>query len=203
MEAQSLECALLPARWRSRSPRRRRQVRRRSRTSRNCWCASASGSPSFTTARRTSSASRRPPYKAVDFNNSLVGFARTVESELRIEADSGQIPGEAAIVRKIRKVNGRVPRERDKKDRAGCTDPSPLSPEPLAFLLPARRSEYQFKTAGMTKDRNRTALMIDFASVDRRSKPELIEARERTRRLLRLVGAHCIEGTHLGRCRKL
>ena len=114
--------------------------------------------------------------QGVDFNNSLVGFARTVESELRIEADSGQTPGEAAIVRKIRKVNGRVPRERDSKDRAGCTDPSPLSPEPLAFLLPGHRSEYQFKTAGMTKDRNRTALMIDFASVDRRSNPQLIEA---------------------------
>ena len=111
----------------------------------------------------------------VDFNNSPDGFVRTVESELHFEADSGQTPGEAAIVRKVRKVNGRVPRERDKKDRAGCTDPNPLSSEPLAFLLPAHRSEYQFRTAGMAKDRNRTALMIDFASVDRRSNAELIE----------------------------
>ena len=100
---------------------------------------------------------------------------RTVESELHVEADSGQTPGEAAIVRKVRKVNGRVPREKDKKDRAGCTDPNPLSAEPLAFLLPAHRSEYQFKTAGIAKDRNRNVLMIDFASVDRRSNPELIE----------------------------
>jgi hypothetical protein len=111
----------------------------------------------------------------VDFNSSPKGFVRTVESELHIEADSDQTPGEAAIVRKVRKVNGRVPREKDKKDRAGCTDPNPLSSEPLAFLLPAHRSEYQFRTAGIAKDRNRTALMIDFASVDRRSKPELIE----------------------------
>ena len=113
--------------------------------------------------------------QAVDFNNSPVGFVRTVESELHIEADGGQTPGEAAIVRKVRKVNGRAPREKDKKDRAGCTDPNPLSSEPLAFLLPAHRSEYQFRTVGIAKDRNQTALMIDFASVDRRSNPELIE----------------------------
>jgi hypothetical protein len=111
----------------------------------------------------------------VDFSNSPAGFVRTVESELHFEADSGQTPGEAAIVRRVRKVNGRTPREKDDKDRAGCTDPNPLSSEPLAFLLPAHRSEYQFRTAGIAKDRNRTALMIDFASVDRRSKPELIE----------------------------
>ena len=141
--------------------------------------------------------------QAVDFNNSPVGFARTVESELRIEADSGQAPGEAAIVRKVRKVNGRVPRERDKKDRAGCTDPNPLSSEPLAFLLPAHRSEYQFRTAGIAKDRNRTALMIDFASVESQEQPRADRRPERTRRLLRLVGAHRIEGTHLGGCRKL
>jgi hypothetical protein len=114
--------------------------------------------------------------QAVDLNHSLVGFARTVESELRIEADSRHTAGEATIVRKVRKVNGRVPRERDKKDRAGCTDPSPVASEPLAFLLPGQRSEYQFRIAGVTKERNRPALLIDFASVDRRSKSELIEA---------------------------
>jgi hypothetical protein len=113
--------------------------------------------------------------QAIDFNNSVVGFARTVESELRVEADSGETPGEAVIMRKVRKVNGRVPRERDKKDRAGCTDPNPLSSEPLSFLLPAQRSKYEFSAAGISKDRNRTALAIDFASMDRRSNPELIE----------------------------
>jgi hypothetical protein len=110
----------------------------------------------------------------IDSSFSPSGFARVVESELHIEADSG-VSGEATVVRKIRKVNGRVPREKDKSERAGCTDPNPLSPEPLAFLLPAHRSEYQFKTAGMAKDRNRTTLAIDFASVNRRSNPELIE----------------------------
>ena len=111
----------------------------------------------------------------VDVNSSPDGFARTVESELHFEADDGHSPGEAAIVRKVRKVNGRIPREKDKKDRSGCTDPNPLSSEPLAFLLPAHHSEYQFKTAGIAKDRGRSTLMIDFASVDRRSNAELIE----------------------------
>ena len=111
----------------------------------------------------------------VDFNHSPDGFVRTVESELHFDADNGQVPGEPAIVRQVRKVNGRLPRDKDKKERAGCTDPNPLSSEPLAFLLPAHRSEYQFKTAGTAKDRGRIALMIDFASVDRRSNAELIE----------------------------
>jgi hypothetical protein len=111
----------------------------------------------------------------VDFSSSPEGFARIVESELHFEAETDQTPGEAALVRRIRKVNGRAPREKDNLDRAGCTDPNPLSPEPLAFLLPDHRSEYQFKAAGVANDRNRTALVIDFASVNRRSNPELIE----------------------------
>jgi hypothetical protein len=111
----------------------------------------------------------------IDSSYSSQGFARTVESELRIEIDGGQAPAEAAIVRKVRKVNGRAPREQDKKERAGCTDPTPLSSEPLAFLLPSHRSEYQFRIARMTNERNRTALMIDFSSVNRRSNAELIE----------------------------
>ena len=111
----------------------------------------------------------------IDFGYSSQGFARTVESELRLEAQDDDAAGEATVVREVRRVNGRAPRERDKKDRAGCTDPNPLSTEPLAFLLPAHRSEYQFKLAGLGKDRNRPAFRIDFASVNRKSSPELIE----------------------------
>src|SRR4051812_32704719 len=111
----------------------------------------------------------------VNSNNSPEGFARTVESELHIEAEGDQGSGEPSVVRKILKVNGRAPREKDSKDRAGCTDPNPLSSEPLAFLLPAHRAEYQFRSAGVERDRTHTALLIDFASVDRRSNPRLIE----------------------------
>ncbi len=113
----------------------------------------------------------------IGFNYAPDGFARTVESELRVEAESGDgdVVPEAKVVREIRKVNGRAPRERDKKDRSGCTDPNPLSPEPLAFLLPSHRSEYRFSSAGVGKDKDRPALLIDFMTVDRNSKPELIE----------------------------
>jgi hypothetical protein len=117
----------------------------------------------------------RSTVQPVDFNYSLAGLARTVESELRIEADTGEIAGEATVVRKVRKVNGRVPRERDNKDRAGCTDPNPVASEPLAFLLPAHRSTYQFRIAGTGTDRGRPTLMIEFTSVNRTSKPDLIE----------------------------
>ena len=62
-----------------------------------------------------------------------VGFARMTESETRVEADAAptariaRSSGDPALLR----VNGRPPREKDNKDRAGCTDPNPLSPEPL------------------------------------------------------------------------
>jgi hypothetical protein len=114
--------------------------------------------------------------QAVDLSYSPVGFTRTVESELHVEAHSGHTLGEAVLVRNVRRVNGRAPREKDKKDRAGCTDPNPLSSEPLTFLLPNHRSEYRFRMAGVANDRNRPALMIDFASVNSRSNLELVEA---------------------------
>jgi hypothetical protein len=110
----------------------------------------------------------------LDAFSAPVGFVRTVESELRIE-QSDQAAGEATFVRTVRKVNGRAVRENDRRERDGCTDPNPLSSEPLAFVLPARRAEYEFKFAGSGTDRNRRALIIAFSSVNRRSNPELIE----------------------------
>ena len=80
----------------------------------------------------------------IGWNLSPDGFARVVESELHVEADAGDAEGEAKVVREIRRVNGRAPRERDNKDRAGCTDPNPLSPEPLAFPLHTRVVEEYF-----------------------------------------------------------
>ena len=111
----------------------------------------------------------------IDRTFSSQGFSRIVESELRVEADGGDAAGEATILREVLKVNGRVPREKDSKDRSGCTDPNPLSTEPLSFLLPAHREEYNFRFAGVGKDRNRTVFLIDFTSADRRSRAQLIE----------------------------
>jgi hypothetical protein len=113
----------------------------------------------------------------IDRTYSSAGFARTVESELRVDApgNEGGGGGEPTVMRAVRTVNGRPPRPRDAKDRAGCTDPNPLSTEPLAFLLPAHRSEYKFRLAGYGQDRHRPVLLVDFASVDSRSRAELIE----------------------------
>jgi hypothetical protein len=107
----------------------------------------------------------------------LDGFSRTVESELRVESEAanGDTLPDARVIRDIRRINGRAPRERDKKDRTGCTDPSLLSPEPLGFLLPAHRHEYRFTSLPSSKGKNRAELIIDFISTNRTSRPELIE----------------------------
>jgi hypothetical protein len=105
------------------------------------------------------------------------GMARTVESELRVEteaADGTPLP-EARLIRDIRRVNGREPRERDKKDRSGCTDPDPFSPEPLAFLLPSHREDSRFTAVHETRERDRAALAIDFESANRKSAADLVE----------------------------
>jgi hypothetical protein len=103
---------------------------------------------------------------------SVPEFARTVESELRVEIDGAL---EARVTREVQRVNGREPRERDKTDRSACTDPTPLSPELLAFLLPNQRDGYRFTKIRDGRERGRAALVIDFASARRTSRPELIE----------------------------
>ena len=116
---------------------------------------------------------------------------------------ASEIAGEATVVRRFGRVNGRVPRERDKKDRAGCTDPSPVAPEPLAFLLPAHRSEYRFRIGGNT-NREKPACPADRLRVRESQKQTRADSgTERPRRLLRLDRTHRLAGTHLGRCRKL
>ena len=112
----------------------------------------------------------------IDRDWTIDGFARTVEAELRVElerTDGSSVP-DALVTRQIRRVNGREPRERDKKDRSGCTDPTPISPEPLAFLLPSHRKEYNFTAVRDGRERDRAAYVIDFASANRTSHPELI-----------------------------
>ena len=105
------------------------------------------------------------------------GFSRTVESELRVESEAAgrSTLSKAKVIRDIHRINGRAPRERDKKDRTGCTDPIPLSPEPLAFLLPEQRDEYRFTSLRNGREKDRAALIIDFVSTNRTSRPELVE----------------------------
>jgi len=112
----------------------------------------------------------------IQWNWTSEGFARTVESELRLESEAvdGTL-ADAKLIRNIRRINGRAPRERDRKDRTGCTDPDVVSPEPLAFLLPAHRDEYRFMSVHDGREQDRAALIIDFMSANRTSRPELVE----------------------------
>ena len=105
------------------------------------------------------------------------GFARTVESELRVESEfaDGDSPPTTRVIRAVRRINGRAPRAQDDKDRSGCTDPNPLSPEPLTFLLPDHRDEYVFTKVAEGREKDRAALIVDFTSANRNSRPELIE----------------------------
>ena len=95
-----------------------------------------------------------------------IDFPRRLAYELRIAwdapgPDAGALP-EANIVRQILTINGRPPRE---KDEPGCLDPKPVSPEPLAMLLPPQRDDYRFSIAGTARVDGRAALMIDYRSV--------------------------------------
>ncbi|HEY7056783.1 MAG TPA: hypothetical protein VH458_09675 [Vicinamibacterales bacterium] len=119
----------------------------------------------------------RSTVQPIQWNWSFDGLARTVESDLRVDLDAtdGDELPDAQVVREIRRINGREPRERDKKDRSGCTDPNPLSPEPLAFLLPTHRGEYRFTSIHEDKEKDAAALVVDFVSTVRKSRPELIE----------------------------
>jgi hypothetical protein len=104
------------------------------------------------------------------------GFARVTEYELHVETDTdgGESP-EAKVVRELVRVNGKPPRAKDKKDRAGCTDANPLSTEPLAFLLPAHRGEYTFVSRGLGKGNDRHSLIIEFTSGKPEGKGEIAE----------------------------
>jgi hypothetical protein len=105
------------------------------------------------------------------------GFARVTESELRVEpdGDDADAPTNAKMVREIIKINGRRPSEKDKKDRSRCTDPNPLTPEPLAFLLPANREGYRFTAGGPGKGKDSGALILEFSTERERGEGKLNE----------------------------
>ena len=112
----------------------------------------------------------------IQSNLTPAGFARTVESDLRVEVEAdGEPLASARLIRDVRRINGRAPRDRDLKDRAGCTDPNPLSPEPLAFLLPEHRDDYRFVSLRAATEKGRAVVTIDFMTTRPVSRPELLE----------------------------
>jgi len=92
------------------------------------------------------------------------GFARTVESELRLSWDpfdhSEEAP-EARTLRQVLRVNGHSPR---KNDYQACTTPEQTDTEaqPLSMLLAEQRSQYQFALSKPGRVNGRVAIVIDY-----------------------------------------
>ena len=82
------------------------------------------------------------------------GFARVTEYELRVETDADGETTDAKVVRQLLKVNGKAPREKDKKDRAGCTDANPRQRN--RCIPPAHRSGHA-RVGGSAKARSHVA----------------------------------------------
>jgi hypothetical protein len=91
---------------------------------------------------------------------------RRLAFDLRVAWDpaagGGRGVPEAAVVREMLSVNGRPARQ---DESAGCMDPKPVSPEPLALLLPARLPESEFSLAGSGRVDSRRMLMLDYRGV--------------------------------------
>ena len=95
-------------------------------------------------------------------DNNPIGLGREIVYELRVAwggaAEPGRFP-EATVQRQIRTINGR-PVDPDAEPE--CLDPSPVSPEPLSFLLPGRRQRFVFSLVGSTREGERRATMVDY-----------------------------------------
>jgi hypothetical protein len=103
------------------------------------------------------------------------GFPRRLVYELRLEWDPGAPAGEppATVVRQLLSVNGRPPRA---GDEPRCLDPRPVSPEPLAFLLPDRRHAFTFGAPRPVTVDDEAAVVFEFRSV--RAEPPRVEWRK-------------------------
>lgn len=90
------------------------------------------------------------------------GFARRLVHELRVAWHPGELASDGApvsVVREVLSVNGRPPKP---GDEPGCMDPKPVSPEPLAMLLPDRLAESVFSFAGTGRIDGRAVIMLDY-----------------------------------------
>lgn len=85
--------------------------------------------------------------------------------ELRVAWEplaDGAGPADASVLRQLITVDGRPPRP---KDKPGCMDPKPVSPEPLAMLLPNQQLEYAFTWGGTTRMDGRAVVMLDYRAL--------------------------------------
>jgi hypothetical protein len=93
-------------------------------------------------------------------------FPRRLVFELRVgwnaDPDSPTGAPVASVLRQPVSFGGRSARA---DQDPGCMDPKPVSPEPLAMLLPERLSESEFSAAGTSRVDGRLALRIDYRGV--------------------------------------
>src|SRR4051812_15649627 len=95
---------------------------------------------------------------------------RELVYELRVAwdapIDASDRAGRAPVVlRQLLTVDGRPPRARDEP---GCFDRQPVSPEPLAMLLPGRQEDYVFGWKGQGREADRASVTIEYRAAQRR-----------------------------------
>ncbi|MDA1183987.1 MAG: hypothetical protein O2930_04980 [Acidobacteria bacterium] len=95
---------------------------------------------------------------------SAEGFARQLEYDLRVEWDPSATEEPAKVVRELVRASGSPLGSRDQPE---CMDPRATSPDPLAFLLPDRRSAFRFEMAGTARIDGRDAVMLDYRVMTR------------------------------------
>jgi hypothetical protein len=108
------------------------------------------------------------------------GFPRVVESELRVSWGNGAegLPAEPQTLRQLLRVNGHPPRKDDWKN---CTTPEQTTEEeqPLALLLPARRSDYAFTAGGTAMLDGRAAIIVGYRLLKKASaESRLVDGRD-------------------------
>ena len=94
---------------------------------------------------------------------------RRLVFDLRVgwELDPGRPGGPpiASVLRQPVNPSGRLSRRDQDPGDLGCMDPKPVSPEPLAMLLPERLGELAFSSAGTGRMDGRRTLMVDYRGV--------------------------------------
>lgn len=100
----------------------------------------------------------------LDRDLTALGFPRRLLYELRLEWNPSAVGDDspATITRQLLAVNGKPPRLGDEPK---CLDPKGISPEPLAFLLPDRRHEFTFRSAGLARIDGRAAILVEYRSM--------------------------------------
>ena len=102
------------------------------------------------------------------------GMHRITEAELRVEAEGlsdGSGPPGPTFFRQLLKINGREPRDKDKKTRSACFDPNPLTPEPVAFLLPSQPRRLHLHRQRVRQGKGRPARCSSSTCGARRRSP--------------------------------